>query len=226
MVPILSLEDAAALSECEAIIRRGLGTFVEVGFALARIRDSKLYRAEFGTFEDYCSARWDMSARRARQLWDAAEVIGQLRSQKFSALPMNESQTRPLTELPREEQVPAWEEAVGTAPGGRITASHVANVVQRRLERLGRESNTQSQKSKVQEAGTRAERARALASQAQAALRELQDVIGTADGVPTANVRLAIRQMDDLQNHLARKDDMLRESKQEKAERREMLTRL
>ena len=49
-----------ALTECEAVIERGLRTFVEVGEALLRIRDERLYRETHGTFEDYCRERWAM----------------------------------------------------------------------------------------------------------------------------------------------------------------------
>ena len=54
----------ADLTVCEQIIERGLGTFVEVGQALVRIRNGRLYRADFPTFETYCESRWSMSRRR------------------------------------------------------------------------------------------------------------------------------------------------------------------
>jgi hypothetical protein len=53
------------LSELETTIERGLKTFVEVGNALAEIRDSRLYRESYATFEDYCRERWGMSKRHA-----------------------------------------------------------------------------------------------------------------------------------------------------------------
>lgn len=43
---------ARSLEENEAIIERGLATFVEVGTALAEIRDNRLYRESHGTFEE------------------------------------------------------------------------------------------------------------------------------------------------------------------------------
>jgi len=66
---------AAALAECERVIERGLKTFIEVGDALARIRDERLYRETHATFEDYCRARWDFDASRARQLISAAKTV-------------------------------------------------------------------------------------------------------------------------------------------------------
>src|SRR5690606_26347192 len=45
--------------------------------------------------------------------------------------PANERQARPLTKLPPEQQREAWEEAVATAPDGRVTAAHVERTVKR-----------------------------------------------------------------------------------------------
>ena len=56
----LAALEICTLAECEDVINRGLATFVEVGNALLRIRDERLYRAEFGTFEAYCRQRWQM----------------------------------------------------------------------------------------------------------------------------------------------------------------------
>lgn len=68
----------ARLCEFEAIIERGLATFVEVGTALATIRDERLYLAHHSTFEDYCREAWGFSDRRARQMIDASEAVGQV----------------------------------------------------------------------------------------------------------------------------------------------------
>jgi hypothetical protein len=47
------------LAELERVMERGLQTFVEVGKALADIRDGELYRGQgYATFEDYCQQRW------------------------------------------------------------------------------------------------------------------------------------------------------------------------
>jgi hypothetical protein len=51
-------------------------SFVEVGAALIEIRDAKLYRDGFDTFDDYCSERWDFSRQRAYQLIDASALVG------------------------------------------------------------------------------------------------------------------------------------------------------
>jgi hypothetical protein len=207
----LSVAEMAALLECKEIIRQGQEAFVRVGRALARIRDSRLYRDKYPTFEAFCAAELDMSDRYARGLRTAADVVGLLEQAKFSTLPATESQARPVAKLPREEWSPAWEEVVGTAPHGKVTARHVDAVVERRLERLGPlQSKVQNPKSKVEivEGGTRAEQIRARAAAAQAELRALQDLIGTADGSVTANVATAVYHIDALRDHLARVEKM------------------
>jgi len=63
MTEILQIEEQEALQQYEAVIEKGLQTFYEVGQALAFIREKKLYRAEYKTFEDYCRERWGISAQ-------------------------------------------------------------------------------------------------------------------------------------------------------------------
>lgn len=71
----LAQNEAARLKQCEKAIEKGLGTFVEVGQALLNIRDEKLYRASFKTFEAYCKDRWDISRPRAYQLIEGAKTV-------------------------------------------------------------------------------------------------------------------------------------------------------
>jgi hypothetical protein len=46
------------LNELEAVAQQGLDTYVEVGDALAEIRDRHLYRASHPSFETYARERW------------------------------------------------------------------------------------------------------------------------------------------------------------------------
>lgn len=123
--------EATELPELERVIADGLRTFVEVGRALAKIRDGKLYQGEgFKSFEAYCRERWEMSRPRAYQLIGAAEVTENLSKILDTAtLPTKEDHAAKLAKLPAEEQPAAWQEAVATAPEGKVTAKHVAAVV-------------------------------------------------------------------------------------------------
>ncbi len=124
----LSIVESDNLLLYESIIERGLKTFVEVGNALLAIRESKLYRQDYGTFEEYCQERWGMQRAHAYRLIDAAGVVKSL-SPIGDILPATESQARPLTQLEPEEQAVAWQQAVETAPNGKVTAAHVQQVV-------------------------------------------------------------------------------------------------
>lgn len=112
------------LAEHEAVIERGMATFVEVGNALLAIRDARLYRATgYSSFEAYCKDRWGMSRFRAYQLIDASEISELLTNVNSPPL-TNESQARELAPLKREPEAlqEVWEEAVernGGKPSGR-----------------------------------------------------------------------------------------------------------
>lgn len=125
----LSLEEIDSLAFCEQTIERGLKTFTEVGNALLLIRDNRLYRTTYSTFEDYCNERWQLKQSQAYRLMDAAVVVENLKSSPIGELPINESQARPLTMLSPDEQVLAWEVVRQTAPAGKVTAAHVKSVV-------------------------------------------------------------------------------------------------
>ena len=114
------------LNAYEAVIERGLNTFMEVGAALLAIRDERLYRVEFGTFEDYCRERWGMSKRHANRLISATETIEHLGP---LGPDVTERQIRPLTSLEPDDQRLAWQLVTETAPNGKVTADHVKSVV-------------------------------------------------------------------------------------------------
>ena len=153
----LTQPEADTLDKCEMVIEKGIKTFVQVGKALLTIRDDRLYRTTYGTFEDYCQQRWQLARATAYQLVDAAQVDDALNAvdQPMSAIadipkPANEAQARPLAKLlPKPTASPVerdqakrevrdtWRAAVESAPRGpdgqpKVTAAHVAETVARR----------------------------------------------------------------------------------------------
>lgn len=116
------------LTTYEQIIATGIKAFRDMGAALAAIRDGKLYRPEYPTFEAYCSQRWQLSRPRAYQIIDAAAVVSNL-STNGDKLPTNERQARELIGLDPEEQKIVWQVVKKTAPGDVVTAAHVKSVV-------------------------------------------------------------------------------------------------
>jgi hypothetical protein len=122
-------KNSVELEQLENVIKKNIGAFYEVGRALMEIRDKGLYRDVLGfdTFEAYCKARWSFTRQTAYQFIDSARVIENVSD--CLQRPANEYQTRPLARLEPDQQREAWQKAVETAPEGKITAAHVANVV-------------------------------------------------------------------------------------------------
>ena len=127
----LTVDERDHLAECETIIEAGLASFVEVGEALAQVRDSRLYRSSHGTFEDYCRERWGLSSRHVNRLVEASEVVGALGP--IGPIPANEGQARELAPLrdDPEAMAAAWQQANDTADaeGRNVTAADVRRAV-------------------------------------------------------------------------------------------------
>jgi hypothetical protein len=127
----ISIAESRRLLSLEEKIKHGFGHFIEVGEALVEIRDSRLYRLEFKTFEDYCRDKWHMSRPRVYQLVGTAAVAKNLSTMVDIPEPSSERQARPLTKLKEpEQQRAAWNKAVESSPTGHPTAKEVTLAVQ------------------------------------------------------------------------------------------------
>jgi hypothetical protein len=125
---LLSESESQQFKQYEGAIEHGLKSFADMGVTLTLIRDARLYRADYPTFDAYCKERWDFRAKQAYRLIVAAEVLKSL-SDSASVLPKTESQIRPLTILKKPQlQQKAWDNAV-ISSGGNVTALHVQNAV-------------------------------------------------------------------------------------------------
>lgn len=131
----LKAGEKRTLAKLEAAIERNLAGFVEVGRALAEIRDSRLYRETHETFEAYCRDRWQLSRSQAYRQIAAAEVFQQVSpiGDKLGAVPAIESQARPLAKIDADQRAEVWEAVVKAAPKvdgkPRITAELVESQV-------------------------------------------------------------------------------------------------
>lgn len=110
----LTKTDQTNLARCEQVIQTGLGTFFQVGQALWDIRDNRLYRGRFETFEAYCADRWDFSRQRAYQLIAAAETAAEM-STIVDTPPERETHIRPLLAIPKERRAEVWQAAIAAA---------------------------------------------------------------------------------------------------------------
>jgi hypothetical protein len=115
----LTKTEQKSLAAHEAVIQRGLGSFVEVGSALAAIRDNREYRGTHPTFEAYVAERWDIERRQAYRLIDASVVMADLcptGHKKPHVLPVNEFQARALAKADSEDRLPIWNAVLKAAP--------------------------------------------------------------------------------------------------------------
>ena len=71
---VMSIRESQRLAELEKTIARGKKTFVEVGLALAEIRDLRLYKREYSGFEEYCRKKWGWTKQHAYRLIEAAPI--------------------------------------------------------------------------------------------------------------------------------------------------------
>ncbi len=128
---VLTKAEQDELTQCETVIRQGLDTFVQVGQALETIRDKKLYRLDYSTFEEYCQAKWDFSRVRASQLISSTQVYNNLLTSGLqNNLPTSERPLRPLASLSPEQQVTAYETAVEMADDKPPTSKQVDKAVE------------------------------------------------------------------------------------------------
>jgi len=111
----LSTAERARFAELEAAVENHLPTFLTVGRALVQIRNERLYRESYPTWELYCQKRWGFSYSHANDIARCAQVAeGLLAScagpQGDAPLPDNLSPDalRPLQKLQPELQSACW----------------------------------------------------------------------------------------------------------------------
>ena len=74
----LTSVEAKRLAELEQDIEGGQQAYVKTGIALAEIRDKRLYRPKFKTFEKYCWEKWGYKRAYAYKLIDAAAIASEM----------------------------------------------------------------------------------------------------------------------------------------------------
>ena len=94
----------AQLEKLEAIIARGIGTFIEVGVALETIKRDELYRvAGFAKFTEYYETKWGYDKSYISRLMSAA-ALGQAIREEMPKLNLLESHVRELAPLVKSEK--------------------------------------------------------------------------------------------------------------------------
>lgn len=117
----LSVAEKQTLVACEADIEKG-ATLMCV--AIAKIRDGKLYRGEYGTFEDYMRLRWNKSRCQGIKAANHGEVVLNLTAENVRNPNISEHAAEVIHDLPPAEQAKVVEAVV--KDGKKPTAKAVA----------------------------------------------------------------------------------------------------
>jgi phage N-6-adenine-methyltransferase len=121
------------LEQQEAVIERGLQGFTDIGPALAKIRDGRLYRQHFATFEDYCDKRWGLTHRSVNRIIASGTLVKAMEVVALEPgpmgpvpLPSSERQARELVGLTPEDAIAVMRNA-HEATNGNPTAEAIRN---------------------------------------------------------------------------------------------------
>jgi hypothetical protein len=134
----LSAAEKARLHELERVVEKHLDGFLVVGKSLAEIRNLRLYRQHYPTFEAYLRERWALSRSRADELIRSTICAGLLLSTTGSEngdTPLSPSTPeivlRPISQLPEGDlQGQVWRLVSLVSPKGKTpTHSTCAKVV-------------------------------------------------------------------------------------------------
>lgn len=126
----LDSEQQKRCNKLEKTIKSGVSHFVKVGMALAEIRESKLYRDRFKTFEAYCQNKWKFTRMRAHQLIEAADVSNSLPKNVKNNF-TNIAQLNALGKAPKEQREELAQQVIENtrARQKRMTSTDVEAVV-------------------------------------------------------------------------------------------------
>jgi hypothetical protein len=116
----LTMDEQARKEQLELVIKSANDMNARAVQALTEIRDKRLYRNKYATFEDYCRLRWGHSRAQINREIAAAHVVEVLAP--IGAKIENESVARPLVGLTDEQMVAAFEVAKEQAGDKPLTA--------------------------------------------------------------------------------------------------------
>ena len=116
-VPLTSWERIRK-DELERVVEGGLAEFLRVGAALAELRNRRLYRTQYATFEEYVRAKFGLARSSVDQVIRTAATAQGLLDSGEELLPgTTEAVLRPVSALPTPElRAACWSLAKSLAP--------------------------------------------------------------------------------------------------------------
>lgn len=116
----LTTTESTDLTTYEQTIESGMQSFLQVGEALWKIREGKLYRASHKTFEDYCREKWSMSKTHCNRL-----ITGSLVANEVAPMGVEITSERQARELSRIEPSRRVEVLEKASESGSVTARSI-----------------------------------------------------------------------------------------------------
>lgn len=123
----LTLKEKSQLIKSERVIGKNINGAVEAWIELERVRDLRLYREKFTSFDEYCQKRWGMQRRYADMLISSARVAKSL-TLKVRTIVLKPGQLREVAKVPeaRREEVIIEASKSGAVTAKSITAASKA----------------------------------------------------------------------------------------------------
>ncbi|EIP99474.1 hypothetical protein OpiT1DRAFT_03992 [Opitutaceae bacterium TAV1] len=144
----LTSDERRVLRCCKKAVQAAMNNLMEAAPLLREVKEKRLYREGYASFEEFCRAEFSMDRTHAYRLIAAANVVEAIDEARSKArygqpdtgedvalgdtvlpLPTNERQARPLAQLPAADQPKAWKKAVNMAGGKQPTGKQVAAAV-------------------------------------------------------------------------------------------------
>jgi hypothetical protein len=123
----LTDEEKGHLEELEDRISENFKSAFTLAAALAEIREKKLYREDYKSFEEYCKRRWDYSRSYCERLADMNSVLVDLKEyEETEVYPRNESQARVFVPLRKEQRIELLKTVLAKSETDTTTASELA----------------------------------------------------------------------------------------------------
>lgn len=117
----ISIAESKRFSELETNIEAGKKTFIAVGLALMEIRDSRLYRSDYTTFENYCRERWNFTRQYVNTIISGVVAVKAL-PVEMETIVSNPGQAAALAKVAPARRAEVLQKAVDAGP---VTAKSI-----------------------------------------------------------------------------------------------------
>jgi hypothetical protein len=133
MTDKLTTVEAAQLQRHEAVIKAGKNAWMAVGHSLSAIKEARLYREDYNSWDEYLKLKWGWSRQRFAQVEGSRTVLKEL-PEKLATSVDNERAARELGKVPKEKRESVLEKAVKGSPTGKATTKAIRKAAKVEVE--------------------------------------------------------------------------------------------